>query len=155
MIPISKDQKLHHTEDGVKYSFHPPIGETEDFIIEWGSGEDRELFNKSKAIYPMAAEQLEKEFKGRRKPKKEEWTKLIEKRTMKIILENVSDEEDDTVERNKKLIDKILFAWESKKNIPAFPKDNKPSKFLPAPLIALLIKWYMGNYSLNVDEVKK
>lgn len=158
MIPITKTKKLEKEYSGVTYIFHPPVGEFEDAIINFSNQgeEDRKLFNKTKALYPMATEQLEKEYKGKRKPKKDEFTKLIEKRVMKLVLENVEDDEENTVQKNRDFIDVILFDWKSENTeVPKFPKNGKPSELLPAPLVAFLIKWYMGEYTLTEDELKK
>ena len=155
MIPLSKDQKLKHTIDGVTYKFHPPIGEIEEQLISATTDSDNEIFALTKSLYPKAEKELEAEYKGKRKPKKEAWNKLVEARILKLLPEDAVKADDKSAfKQNKSQIDLILCGWESKLEIPDYPTEGKPSDFLPLPLISKLVGWYNNQYSLTQEELK-
>lgn len=149
MIPISRDQKIKNSIDGVIYSFHPPVGDLEiDLISTFDAESDIDL----KPYYKKAAAELEREYKGKRKPKKERWEKLIVDRIKSYT--NTTDNMKNQLKSMNTILNMGLCGWVSKKKIPAFPKEN-PADLLPIELKRRLFEWYWGQFNLDEDEVKK
>lgn len=155
MIPISKDQKLKFEFDGVIYSFNPPIGELEIELQGYLSKDDSSNVKIAKGLYPEAVKQLENEYKGKRKPQKKQWTKLIETRLAELMGESGVDDSDvqDGIDETNKIIDLVLCGWESEKEIPAFPENN-PSQYLTSPLKNKLMSWFWEQYTATEEELK-
>ncbi len=159
MIPISKDQLLYHKIDGVTYSLLPPIGSLEIKLRSGYLDDDDDDLGNAKKFYPEAVKQLDKEYKGKRKPKKAEWTKLIQERLTKLLTEKNMDPNGlkksviNEFNKNNNLINDILVGWKSKKDIPEFPKKD-PASFLVMPIKNKLINWYWEQYALEEDELK-
>ena len=151
MIPISRDQKLSREIDGVIYYFLPPVGDLEIQIIR--------TFEKPidmagmKTGYDDIVKELENEYKGKKKPNKKEWNRIIEERLLKKV-EKPSSVEDDLVSINK-LLDMTLCNWESKnEKVPPFPDDGKPSAMLMSALKKELYSWYLDHFNLTEAEAK-
>lgn len=155
MIPISKDQKLKYEIDGVVYLFNPPIGELEIKLQEYLNNDDSSNIKRAKGLYPEAVKLLEKEYKGKKKPPKIPFNKLIEGKLVQLMEESgVSDSDVESgINDSKSIIDLVVCGWESKKEIPKFPED-KPSQYLTAPLMNKLMSWYWNQYTTTGDELK-
>jgi len=154
MIPLSKDQKLKYELDGVTYLFHPPIDEIEIELQNHLSTGNSNI-KAVKALVPVAEKNLEKQFKGKRKPKKNEWNDLLEAEANRLMLEKGIDETsiDKEIEEKRKFISTILSGWESELSIPKFNKDG-PCDGLTMPLMNKLYTWYLEQYTLTGEEVK-
>lgn len=156
MIPISKDQKLKCEIDGVTYSFHPPVGDLEIKLQEYLSKDDGSNITKAKALYPEAIKQLEKEYKGKKKPPKVQFNKLIEGKLTELMEESGISETDvqDGIDEANNLVDLVLCGWVSKiEGVPEFPVE-KPSQYLTTPLKNKLMSWYWTQYTTTEDELK-
>lgn len=147
MIPLSRDQKLRKTIDGVTYIFIPPVGDLEIELISMTSKDDYEYLPGQ---YEKATQELEEEYVGKRKPKKDKWEELIKQK----ILEDYKEE--DVLKKRAgeidALINKVLIGWEGEDVIP-FP-DNNPSSNLPFVLKSKLYNWYQGQWLLEEGELK-
>jgi len=156
MIPISREQKLKHTIDGVTYSFHPPVGDMEIQLQEYLNKDSGSNIKRAKGLYPKAVEELEKEYKGKKKPPKGKWNKLIEARLTKLMEDSgVSDDDVQAgIDEANNIIDLVLCGWESKiPEVPKFPEGN-PSQYLTTPLKNKLMSWYWENYTTTEEELK-
>lgn len=149
MIPISKDQKLKKAIDGVTYFFHPPVGDMEMKLI---SAFPEDEYNLS-PNYNKAVEELEKEYKGKRRPKKMKWEGLIKDRIMSYV--DNSEFIKKNIDHMDNVINMALCDWKSKNpDCPVFPKD-KPSLMLPMELKRVLFEWYWDQFNIGSDELKK
>lgn len=149
MIPISKDQKLQKTIDGVTYFFHPPVGEMEMKLF---SAFPEDNYNLS-PNYAKAAAELEKEYNGKRHPQKAKWEELIKDRIMTYI--NSSEIIQKQIDNMDNILNMSLCDWKSdKKECPVFPKD-KPYLMLPMELKRVLFEWYWDQFNLGSKELKK
>jgi len=148
MIPISYNQKLKKTVDGVNYYFHPPVGEMEISLIYSQSDETKDIPQD----YNKALKALEKEYKGKRRPKKDKWEELIKNK----IISFISNEEamHRHIAKIDILINMSLCNWTStNKNVPKFPL-KEPAKCLPIELKRILYEWYWEQFNLSQDELK-
>ena len=68
MIPISKDERLSTEVSGITYFFLPPVGATERFLLTH-TKDDAINISAMKVANDTVVKQLEKEYKGKRKPK--------------------------------------------------------------------------------------
>jgi len=151
MIPISRDQKLTKEIDGVTYFFLPPVGDLEITIVK--TFEKPIDMGEMKGGYDSIVKELEKEYKGKKKPPKKEWEKLIEERLIKIVSKPSSVVDD--LKSINELLDIALCDWKSdNKEVPDFPKDGKPSMMLMSALKKELYSWYLDHFNLTGDEAK-
>jgi hypothetical protein len=151
MIPISREQKLTKEIDGVTYFFLPPVGDLEIQIVR--TFEKPVDMAEMKIGYDEIAKEIEKEYKGKKKPKQKELNKIIEERLLKRV-QKPSSIEDDLKSINK-LLDLTLCNWESdNKEVPPFPKDKKPSEMLMSALKKELYSWYLDHFNLTDEEAK-
>ena len=154
MIPLSKDQKLKHTIDGVTYSFHPPIDEIEVKLQEYLNRDDSDL-KASKALLPEARKQLEKEYKGRKIPKKEEWNEIIGARIIELMERDGIKEKsiESSIKESTDMLAVILCGWGGRDDIPEFNKEA-PCQGLTLIIKQRLFNWYLTQYTTTEDELK-
>ena len=144
MIPISRDSRIKHTFCGVTYTFLPPVGDTEMFLIN--SVKENYTIEQLREAYRLSKTDIDNELKGKRIPGKKQLEKLIEER-MKIYLPKGED-----LEEIPRTIDKILVGWDIK-DVP-FPDDNRPSQCMQLALMTEIFTWYWDQYKLDENELK-
>lgn len=164
MFPISKEERLPITIDGIIYTCIPPVGEIEALLVEYTSNEtDMEDYNLA-SNYALAVKEIESKFKNKKKPKKKAWENLISK----IMLSQVNkSKEENTLEKGvkkmNKLIDKIVVAWEvipkyykpdQLKLIAKFPTCREPSSVLTLGIKTEIISWYFSQFQATDEEAK-
>ena len=145
MIPISRDVRLKKKLDGVTYSFLPPVGDIEIELLNSTPQimDDSEL----KIAYDKVSAEMEKEYKGKRKPVKKKWEEMISER----IKNNVPKENiDRTIKIMRDTINMVLVSWDAKAK---FPK-GEPSTCLTMDMVRELYEWYWEQYPLKLDELK-
>ena len=148
MIPISKDEWLSTEVSGITYYFLPPVGETERFLLNQTKSDAIDMA-AMRVANDRALKELEKEYKGKRKPAKKEWEKIVTRRTVKYLPDEDQEEQTDLIVST---IDRVLVDWKGGK-VP-FPKDGKPSDCLRFKLLSKLYGWYWDWFELNNDELK-
>lgn len=149
MIPISKDERLYHKFYDITYCFLPPVGATERFLL---STTDTNEYNKKELVAAReeALKELEKEYKGKQKPKKKQWEELLTERTIDLLPEEDIVEKTDLIYNT---IDRVLVGWEGG-NVP-FPDDGRPSDCLRFVLMSEMYGWYWEQFRLTGGETKK
>jgi hypothetical protein len=147
MIPVSRDQLIKREVDDVLYSFLPPVGDVEMDVLN-----SQEDVIDVKPHYAKAESELEAEYKGKRKPKKDQWQKLIKDRIMTYIDE--SESKGNNLKKIDSLINITLMKWESEKHdLPEFKKGDCAGD-MPSGLKIDLYNWYWDQFNLPGDELK-
>lgn len=163
MFPISRDERLKVTIGGIEYHCIPPVGDIEDELINYTKSED--VFEKGDLAgnYSLAVNELEKDFKGKKRPKLNKWNQLITERMTKFVSKTIkSNPIDNGVAKMNDLIDKLVTNWVPKSRqfkgtnaikIAKFPKDNKPSQLLTIGIKTNIISWYFEQF--NSDDIEE
>jgi len=145
MLPISRDTRIKKAFYGVEYSFLPAVGDVETFLMS--SIKEDYTIEQLRESYNSALVDLEKEYKGRRKPQKKQWEALLVERQRKYLPDNGND-----IKMVNETIDKILVGWDIKDI--KFPDDGRPSNMLKLALKTEMYTWYWGEFNLSEDESK-
>jgi len=144
MLPISRDSRIKHKFYGVNYTFLPPVGDTEMFLVN--SIKENYTVEQLRESYALADNDLKTEYKGKKLPNKKQMEKLIEERMKKYLPQN------NDLSSVPATIDKILVDWDIK-DLP-FPKDGRPSLDMQLALMTEMYIWYWEQYNLSEDELK-
>ncbi len=145
MLPISRDTRIPKSFYGVEYSFLPAVGDVETFLMS--SIKEDYTIEQLRESYNSALVDLEKEYKGKRKPQKKQWEALLVERQRKYLPDNGND-----IKMVNDTIDKILVGWDIKDI--EFPDDGRPSNMLKLALKTEMYTWYWGEFNLSEDEAK-
>ena len=148
MIPISKDERLSTTVCGITYFFLPPVGETERFLLNQTTDDAIDVAAMGVAN-DKALKELEKEYQGKRKPKKKEWEKIVTAKTMEYLPDG---NKGDQLNLIVSTIDRVVVGWDGG-SFP-FSENGKPSDHLRMKLMSKLYEWYWEWFTLNDDELK-
>ncbi len=146
MLPIARDAKIKKDFFGATYIFLPAVGEVEKFLL--GSTKEDYTIEQLRESYNSAVVDLEKEYKGKRKPQKKQWEKLLVVRQKTYLPDTGND-----LDAISTTIDKVLVGWEIK-DLP-FPEDGKPSNMLQLALKTEIYNWYWDTQvNLTASEAK-
>lgn len=143
MIPISRNQHISTTIDGVTYNALPPVGDLEMKLFKFF-----DTTAITPAEYAKAETELVAEYAGNRKPKKTQWEKLIKERA----IENGDTE--DYVGKMGKLLNLVLVSWDSTEHdLPDFINGDCAAD-IPTALKTNLFNWYWSQFNVDVEEAK-
>lgn len=150
MIPMSKDDLIIKEIDGVSYHCKPPVGETEIALFRYFKKE-----NKLEPYMVEAEKLINKEYKGKRLPKKKAFLSLVADKSEELYF---ADKERSAVEESAgeldKIIDMVLVKWTGNMKLPSFPKDSSPAACMPMKLKEEITTWYMDQAGLTEPEIK-
>lgn len=152
MKPIDPKKPVSTVIDGVRYSAHPPVGETEVAVLDALNGPKGEL----EAVHKVAKAELDKALKGKRKISNVDYDKRLKARIMTRLQAEYSDARRAS-ERYNAILDAVLIGWESvdpsDTGLPEFPKSG-PSGFLNFEIKTTLYEWYFGLFGLEKADAK-
>jgi len=153
MIPISRDQHLKHTIDGVTYLMLPPVGDVEVKVVNCVSRDDYNIQMMNKH-YDRAVEDLGGKLKGMKKTNSK-YQRLVKEKILEYIEEDKDAKYEFDSQQLDDLINIILVGWESKAHkLPEFKKGDCAGD-MQSMLKSKLQAWYISQYNPGDDEVKK
>jgi hypothetical protein len=153
-IPIDPKQTVKITVDEVVYGCRPAVGSIE--LDVWKLA--YKLNVDHTPYIEKAAQQIEKELKGKRHPKKEKKNQMIQERASQLASEVIARDDDKFADQMRSFYDMVnlvLVGWESDTHkLPKFPENGKPAEYLRFDTCQELANRYIDNMNLSEDEQK-
>ena len=138
MFIFSPDERIKKEIGPVVFECLPPVGDTELKFMQFIDN----------GMMPKVKKVVDKSLDGK-KVSKEEYVKLLE-----IEMEKqAEDTQYETIKMIGEAVDMVLVGW-SGEGIPKFPKDGKPSRYLPTSVKQEIFNWYQNQFSLTVEDSK-
>jgi hypothetical protein len=142
MFVISPDDKLKKEIDGVTFECAPPVGEIEIRVMRC----------LDSATMSKARELADKDIAKSGKKKTvtdEQYSELVRAKLASIRAEDQYD----SLRRMDAAVDVFLRGW-SGTEVPEFPKDGNPSRFLPVIIKQKLFVWYQDQFHVPKEDQK-
>lgn len=142
MFVISPQEKLIKEIDGVTFECAPPVGEIEIRVMRC----------LDSASLSKARDAADKEIAKAGKKKTvtdEEYSELVKAKLSSIRAEDQYD----SLRRMDAAVDVFLTSWRGP-GVPEFPKDGRPSQFLPVVVKQELFVWYQNQFHVSKEDQK-